>query len=83
MHLSKQGTPLIKSRLAYLKSARDGKPDVALVTDGPRWGGQPWIKLNLQTLDYVNQNGTKVRNGEDWGRRGCGFWIAAGPREGD
>jgi len=60
LHLCKQGTPLIKNRLAYLKAARDSGIDVKLATESPRWGGQPWLKLNLQTLDYITQNGTKL-----------------------
>ena len=60
LHLSKQGTPLIKNRLAYLKAAKEGKLDVRLKTESPRWGGQPWLKLNIQTLDYLTQHGTKI-----------------------
>jgi hypothetical protein len=60
LYISKQGTPIIKTRLEYLKAAKAGKLDLVLKTDGPRWGGQPWVKLNLQTLDYVTQNGTKM-----------------------
>lgn len=60
LYLSKTGTPLIKSRLAYLKAAKAESPDVTLVTDPPRWGGQPWLKLNLQSLDYITQNGSKL-----------------------
>jgi hypothetical protein len=29
LRLSKQGTALIKSRLAYLRAAHDGKPDIS------------------------------------------------------
>lgn len=42
------------------QAALDGKPDIALKTEIPRWGGQPWLKLNLQTLEYITQHGTKL-----------------------
>lgn len=60
LHLASQATPLIKNRLNYLKAANEGKQDVVLTSEAPRWGGQPWLKLTLQSLDYLAAHGTVI-----------------------
>ena len=54
LHLCKQATQRIKNRLTYLKAARDEQTETVLKGQPPKWGGQPWIKLCMQGLDYLS-----------------------------
>ncbi len=61
--LTAQVTPLIKNRLAYLetflgKSNRDTLSEpgyVSLKGETPRFGGQPWTKMQQFSLEYLNR----------------------------